>query len=404
MYLSFAWRNIWRNKKRTVIVAASIFFGVILACLMRSSQLGSYGYMIHSAAKMQTGYLQIQDEEYWENRSLNNSIVIPDSLWHAWQEAAAISSLTPRLESYALVSTDSITKVSPVVGTRPDLEAQMTEVDKKLVAGEWISDGDSSAILAEGLADRLNVTIGDTVVLYGSGYQGMTAAAKVPVKGLVKLPFPQLNNAMVFLPLDYAQWVFVAPGRVTSVAVMLDNIRDLEAARSALQQHMAQNMVLKSWDELMPEMEQSIEIDNASGIIMIGILYLVIAFGVFGTIMMMTAEREKEWGILNAVGMRKSRMVAISILESIAISFMGTLLGIAGSIPITVYFRNNPIRLSGDMAFQWEVLGLEPILPFSADPGIFVYQSLVVLGIALLCSIYPLLFINRLQPVKALRK
>ncbi len=404
MYLSFAWRNIWRNKKRTVIVAASIFFGVILACLMRSSQLGSYSYMIHSAAKMQTGYLQIQDEEYWENRSLNNSIVIADTLWQAWQEVGAISSLTPRLESYALISTDSITKVSPVVGTRPNLEAQMTEVDKKLVAGEWIADGDSSAILAEGLADRLNVAIGDTVVLYGSGYQGMTAAAKVPVKGLVKLPFPQLNNAMVFLPLDYAQWVFVAPGRVTSVAVMLDNIRDLEAARAALQQHMAQNMVLKSWDELMPEMEQSIEIDNASGIIMIGILYLVIAFGVFGTIMMMTAEREKEWGILNAVGMRKSRMVAISILESIAISFLGTLLGIAGSIPITVYFKNNPIRLSGDMAFQWEVLGLEPILPFSADPGIFLYQSLVVLGIALLCSIYPLLFINRLQPVKALRK
>ena len=126
MYFKLAWKNIWRNKKRTVIVSASIFFAVILACVMRSAQLGSYAYMIDSSAKMLTGYLQIQGKGFWENRSLDKSMVVSEELKDSLAQIENITSLTPRLEAFALLSRDSITKVGPVIGIDPTLEENMT--------------------------------------------------------------------------------------------------------------------------------------------------------------------------------------------------------------------------------------------------------------------------------------
>ena len=107
-------RNIWRNKKRTLIAAASVFFAVILAVFMRSGQLGSYSYMIHSAAQIYTGYFQVMGNDYWEERSLDESIVVSDSLLHEISSFENIVSITPRLESFALVSHLKETKVSQV--------------------------------------------------------------------------------------------------------------------------------------------------------------------------------------------------------------------------------------------------------------------------------------------------
>jgi len=138
--------------------------------------------------------------------------------------------------------------------------------------------------------------------------------------------------------------------------------------------------------------------------IMISILYMVIAFGVFGTIMMMTAEREKEFGILNSVGMKKIKMMLVSAIEGFMVSFIGVVIGVLLSIPITMYLKQNPIWLSGDSAKAWESLGIEPIMTFSTNPDIYFWQSMVVFFIALICITYPLFFIGRLEPVAALKK
>lgn len=159
-----------------------------------------------------------------------------------------------------------------------------------------------------------------------------------------------------------------------------------------------------SWDEMIPEMKQTIAFDNASGLIMLGILYMVIGFGVFGVIMMMTAEREKEFGILNSVGMQKKRLMLVSFLESIMVAMLGLIAGLLGSWPITWYLSHNPIPISGNSAATYEQLGIEPIMSFSNQPDIFAAQALLVFVIALVCALYPLFFIHNMKPVNALRK
>jgi len=404
MFIKFAWKNIWRNKKRTIIVSASVFFAVILAVVMRSGQLGSYGYMIHSSAKMQTGYLQIQGKGFWENRSLDKSMKLSPGFLDTLSRQQNITSITPRLETFALLSHDTVTKVAAIIGIDLIKEQAMTDLKGKLVSGKFLSKNNPGILLAEGLAQRMKIGVGDSLILYGSGYHGHIAAAELNVTGIAKFALPKLNKMLAFIELNDAQYIYAAPDLITSLSVMINNVSNLPEIYENIDNLIDEEKVIMTWDEMMPELKQNIQIDNASGLIMIGILYMVIAFGIFGTIMMMTAEREKEFGILNSLGMKKSIMMLVSVLESIMVSFIGVIIGIIISIPITYYLKKNPIVLSGDFAKAWEMFGIDPIMPFSVDPNIYFWQSIIVFVIALICAIYPLLFISKLNIIKAFRK
>ena len=136
---------------------------------------------------------------------------------------------------------------------------------------------------------------------------------------------------------------------------------------------------------------------------MLIILYLVIGFGVFGTVMMMTIERTREFGLLISLGMRRGRLLLVTSLETIMVSMTGALAGMIGAFPIILYFNWNPIQLTGDMAKAMLAWGLEPIMPVSLRFSIFAAQTAVVFCIALVTSLYPLFFIRKIQPVSAVQ-
>jgi len=157
------------------------------------------------------------------------------------------------------------------------------------------------------------------------------------------------------------------------------------------------------WQEMLPDLMQAKQLDSAGNVIVYIILYLVIAFGIFGTILMMTKEREYEFGILISIGMRRARLGAVIWLETIMLGLLGALAGILASVPIVYYFHVNPIRFSGDYAGALEKFGFEPIFPAEFAPHIFLTQAIVVFVVTSLLALYPLLKIRKLQPVEAMR-
>ncbi len=403
MYLSLSWRNLWRNKKRTVIAAASVFFAVFLAVVMRSMQNGSYDYMIRSSVKYYTGYLQVQGKGYWENRSLDKSIILEKKQQTEIAQIPHVVSTVPRLEAFSLVSFKKVTKVAQIVGVDPAAENAMTELKKRVVKGQYLAGASDGLLLAQGLAELLKVDVGDSIVLYGQGYHGMIAAARLPVAGIVKFPIADLNNGMAYVTLANAQNIFSANGRITSLAIMLDNIKNQNHVFKSLHSKFGDQFTLMTWQKMMPDLVQGIEIDNASGLVMLIILYIVIAFGIFGTIMMMTTERAREFGILISVGMQKWRLAWVTSLETAFLAFLGAIAGAVVSLPIITYFHNHPIPITGDAARMFDLFGVEPIFNFSTDPNLLINQAIVVLLIALATAFYPVFFIRKLQPVQASR-
>lgn len=376
---------------------------MLLALLFRSLQSGQHEYMIQMSVSMYTGYLQIQGKGYWEERSFDESLEMTDTLLALVKQNPHITTINPRIESVALISHDLETRITPVTGIDPEMENRMSGLQKKLVKGTFLTDSSNGIMIAEGLAERLQVGIGDSIVLVGQGYQGVTAAEQLVIEGIVRFPFPKLNNAMIYCSLSKAQSLFNAFNRVTGIALMIDDAKNGETIQSEISVSLNPNLVVMSWEEMSPEIVQVIEADVGSEVIIMFILYVVIGFGVFGTVMMMTIERTREFGLLISLGMKRGRLLIVTTIEALLISMLGAAAGLLVAFPLLYYFYLNPINVTGEMAKVYLAYGLEPIIPLSVEPGVFISQSIVVLILAIVASLYPLSFIRKIRPVSALQ-
>jgi ABC-type lipoprotein release transport system permease subunit len=212
-----------------------------------------------------------------------------------------------------------------------------------------------------------------------------------------------LNNQLVILPLKEAQYYYAAENRLTSISIMLDDAESQSETIEYIKNGLNDSYEVMTWQEMNREMVQSIEADNVGGIIMLGILYIVIGFGVFGTIMMMTMERRKEFAVMISIGMQKIKILQVVAMETFLIGVVSIIIGILASYPFLVYLSNNPIPLTGELAKSMEIFGAEPILPFSINPMLFINQTLTVSVIAFIAVLYPLSVILKFNVLKAMR-
>ncbi|MCB0731653.1 MAG: ABC transporter permease [Ignavibacteriae bacterium] len=402
-FIKMAWRNIWRNKKRTLLTIFSIFIAVFLSLFTRSMQIGVYDNMISNAVKFSSGHIQIHKNGYWENKSLNEIFKDTKEIDEILKNNNNIEFYIPRIESYALASSGKHTKGSLVIGTDPEKENELNKYSQKIIKGDYLNSNDKAVVVAEKLAEYLNISVNDTIVMLGQGYHGITAAAQYKVKGIIDFPIPQLNNQLIIMPLAEAKYYYATDNQITSLSLMLKDADKVDATIAELKNSLNDEYEIMPWPEMNVELVQAIQSDSIGGIIMLGILYVVIGFGVFGTIMMMTMERKKEFAVMVSIGMQKLKILIVVIFETLFIGLVAVLLGILISYPILYYFYQNPIPLTGELAATYETFGIDPIIPFSINAHIFVNQTLTVIGITILAVFYPLSMILRFNIMKALR-
>lgn len=403
MIFSLSWRNIWRNRSRTVITLLSVAFAVFLSILMHSMQDGVFGHMVNNVVRFYTGYLQIHQNGYWKEQMLDNGFEWTDHLKSKLLSHDEVTALVPRLECFMLVSSHNRTKGCFIVGTNPAREDELTQLQSKLVSGSYIKENDTAVLLGEGLATNLNVQVGDSIVFMGQGMHGSMAAFKACIKGLLHFGSPEQNAQFVYTPLQYLQYQLNAENYVTSVSIDMANKKNMLKLQKELQAIAGPDYECMNWQELLPDIHGHIQADKNSAAIFTGVLYLIISFGIFGTLLMMLAERQREFGIMLSLGMHKHTMAWSLMLEVMLIGFLGVITGIILSLPLTFYFTQHPIKLGGKIAEVYEDFGFEAILPASVAPEIFIQQAIIVMIITLVLSLYPLFHVQRLDPIKAYR-
>lgn len=403
-YFKIAWRNIWRNKRRTIITLASLYFAIVTALFMRSMQLGTYDIMIEGAVEMYSGFIQIQQKDYWEDKTINDLLEYNDTLVNKVKNIEHVDEVIPRLESFALASSGLQTKGVLFQGVDPVKEDKMTSLKNRLIKGEYLKEGDRGVLVSQKLASYLKLSLEDTVVMISQGYHGVSAADKFPIRGIVKIPNPELDSRLIIGELGNVQYFYSAYGMLTSLVVNIDSRENVSKVQSDINKIIDKdNLRVLNWTEMNKALKQQIDSDNISGVIMLGILYIVIFFGLFGTIVMMTTERLKEFAVMISIGMQKSKLAILIFIETMIIGIVGLIAGIITSFPFFIYYYDNPIRLSGETGEMYEMYGLEPLMGFSLDPAIFINQFLLV-GIALIIVlIYPTVKIFRLNVINSLR-
>lgn len=403
-YLKLAWRNIWRNKRRTYITIAAVFFALWLSLIMRSMQVGSYGHMADGIVEAYTGSMQIHGKGYWEDRTLEKTFRSSSEMFNNIESVENVKSVIPRLESFALASTGEQTKGILVVGIDPEKELELTHPDRKLVEGVYFNGSPGGVLVSSRLAKFLNLSLNDTLTMLSSGYQGASAAGIYPVTGIIKMPNPELDRRIVYMTLPDAQEFYGAYDMLSSLVINVDDSDQLDKTKKELIGFVDKELYeIMDWKEMNPELVQQIQSDQAGGYIMLAVLYLIIGFGVLGTLIMMTTERRKEFGVMIAVGMQKRRLGLILTIEMLLMGFVGAAVGVLGSIPVIGYLVKNPIRFTGEYAEMFEIYGFEPIMPAKFELGYFIGQSSIVLIIFILAIIYPVNSVMKLKEIKALR-
>lgn len=398
-----AWKNLWRNKRRTLITVASIFFGVLLSTMMSSMQDGTYGNMIDMSVKLSSGYLQIQNPDYQDNKSINNLFSPSKELISKVNNIPEITTTAKRLESFALLSSGPNTRGGAVIGFEPAKDKETSNLQNWISEGEFLKTGDQGVLVTYNVAKHLGIGVNDTIILISQGYHGVTAAGAYPVKGVLKFNTPQLNSIGVFMDISLAQQFYSAPEMLSSLMIMVNGYTDVASAERKLHHAVNGEYRVLNWRELNPEIVQFIESDKSGGIVMKAILYIVIGFGIFGTIIMMVAERRRELGVMIAVGMQKFKLSIILFYETILIGIIGVVLGFVVSLPFILLLVNNPIKLPTELAEAYIQYGLEPYFFFGTAPAVFVNQVLTIFIITLIVSLYPIFKVKNLKVTQALR-
>ena len=406
--LKLAWRDVWLNRRRSLLTIVAVLFAVLLISLANSVQFGTYDAMEATVVRTFVSDLQVHRTGYQEEPSLMASLEQNEQPWHDMRQRHGwIQAATRRLSGYGLASSDSSSAGASIVGIEPQAESLLTTFAANPVSGRDLAAADRGTVLVgETLAKNLGVAVGDTLVLLTQGYQNVMGADLYAIQGLLRTGTPDLDRALVVMPLADAQYLFSMEGRFTEFVFRTDDFRKAAQYAAALQASLPEDEYeALAWRSMMPELEQMRALDDAGNYVFYFFLVLLIGFEVFNTTTMSMMERVREFGVMLSLGV-KPRQVSFLVAMELAIKvLLALVIGFAVTYAAVLLLSQNPIPLSEDMRQMYDDFGftVEGIF-FSARPVIFVFPLASVAFVALVSMAYPVLRMRRFSPVQALRR
>lgn len=403
MGIVFAWRNIWRNKRRSVITLIALTFSAATLVFFYGLQLSTYDASIRATTRIFQGELQIQPEEYKDSpqiyRTLNHRREIEKRL----DADPTIQAIAPRAQGFALVSSEDRTYGVQVIGVDPGAEQRVSTIPGLVRTGSFLHRADAEeVVLGEALARNLQVKPGMELTLLGQGKDGSLAAGVLTVRGVFRSGSADVDRSLIEIPLSTFQEIFSMDSSIHLFVVQTTSLHNLSKLQQDLSWLSTYSAVAWRWDQLNPGLKQAIELDMAGGWLFYSSLAFIVIIGVLNTFLMSILERTREFGMLLALGMKPGRITVLILTECFLLVSLGVILGALLGACIILYFGAVGFVIPGTEGFLelWN-------LPSAIYP--FVSLRALVSGplMMLLCSLIIMVPFSlrpfRLKPVSAMR-
>jgi putative ABC transport system permease protein len=399
-----AWRNVWRNPRRTGLCVAATVFAVFLVVLSVALSDGTHEKQVEDGVRIHSGHLTVAGRGYIEDRTLEHFVRLEPELVSALSETIEVRGWSPRVTSFALLSLGTSSHGAAIVGVDAEREGSVTTLPERVAEGRFLAaGGEREIVLGRRLADSLGAALGDEVLVYGVAYSLETAYELFTVVGLLELPEAELERNLSLVSLADAQAFLVYGDRISEVVVRVASADDAEPVRDLLAAALP-GAGVHTWNELMPELEQFVALDAAGMYLVLVILVVVVAFGILNTILMAILERTRELGMMMALGLRPGAIFRVVYWESTFMAGVGLVVGLALALPVVLYLAANPIPVTGDAAAgTFELVGIEPVVVFRLTLMNPVGSALTILVVGALAAFYPALKASRGKPADALR-
>ena len=404
LVVRLAWRNLWRQPKRTLLTTGAMVFSNVLLVFMISMQFGMYGLMVENGLKVFTGHLQIQAPGYKDDPKMRLTVPAAANLASAVRNHDGLNA-SARGSTFALASSEDRTYGIAVLGVEPDYEPGVSSLPGLVREGRYLDDSSAPEIvIGRTLARNLKVGLGDELTLLGSGVDGSFAAAVVEIVGLFETGVVDVDRSISAIGLETFQDVFFMQDAAHMVVITTPSLDAVPEAKVLVKGLVpaGEDIAVYDWDELEPGLKQTIQADISSAAFTYFVLVILVAFSVLNTQTMSVLERTREFGIVMALGLKPGRLARLILLESGLMGAMGAFFGALIGGLITWYFSVYGFTYPGleEMASQFNLPGR--MYPAVTIPSLLLGPA-VVFVFSLLATIYPAVRLNGLHPVEAMR-
>lgn len=402
--LRMAWRNLWRNGRRTLVTVGAMTLALWAMVLYTSLMQGMLGSMESTLLDVELGEIQIHADGYRERPSIWERIEDPDALLEALDETGLRSSA--RLLGGTLVASGEASTGALLKGLRPDRDAQVSDVHQRLDRGEWLDPADASGVvLGYRLARTLGIDVGDELIALSQATDGSMANDLFRVRGVLQSLSEETDRATVFLVEDQFRNFFALEDGAHQVIVRSGEGQTLDAAGEMAQEAIAASAPeaeVKSWRELLPGLANVFDSAQAAVQVVAFIVYVVIAIMILNAMLMAVFERIREFGVLKAIGVSPRRVLALILTEGALQAALAIAIGLVASVPALWFVTTRGIdvgQLGGTaiMGVSMDRIWTGAISPATIAGPVFIL--LFIVGLAIL---FPAFKAARISPIEAI--
>jgi ABC-type lipoprotein release transport system permease subunit len=404
LMLKLAWRNLWRNKRRSLVVIAAIVSGLWGMVFMIAISEGMMQEMVKTSIESGVGHVQIHRRGFMDNLDVNKNVRDPDYFIKKFEATPHIGAYSRRVKVMGLVSSPEASSGILLWGIDSQTEPAVSAVKRWLRDGEFLSGVHGEIYIGRSLADKLNVDLDDKIVLMSQGLSTEIGSAAYRVAGIFESSSPEFDKFNLYVNLTDAQELLSMGSRVSEIVIVTDDINNVDAVVSSLRGELEiSRLEVLSWKDVLPVIVEMIAMFDGFNYVIYIIFVIAMAFGIVNTILMSVLERTREIGVLMAIGTRPRQVFWEVVWEGLVLGGLGIVVGWAFTALCYAIISKTGIDLSLWAKSLRYMGGIGAILyPIITIENI-VKSTLSVFCAAAFSSLYPAIKIMRLTPVKAIR-
>jgi len=402
LMLKVAFRNLFRQKRRTILTGLSMLVGFVLGAFFIGWADGSYNYIIKQFTSSRTGQIQIHAPGYLDTPSIYEYLSDPAGMGEEVKTLPGVRSWAERLYSAGLVSVGEKSAAARIIGIQPEREEQTTGFSNKILEGRFFNDEPAmEAVIGKGLAEVLKAGVGDQLVAVSQGADGSIANDAYRIVGIAELGDDMSNRSGFYLHIEDARELLVLENRAHEIAINIRNLNQLEEVKLQIENRLSErNVEVATWKEFARSFYIAMKADKQGMWISLLIVILVVAVGVLNTVLMSVLERRREYGVLKALGTRPRQIVKMVFSEVTLLALVAIIIGTGIGLLLNGQVASKGIRLP--QAFEYGGMSIE-VMKSELNLRSFLIPVVTVLISAWVVSIFPSIKAARTDPARSMR-
>ncbi len=401
--LRLAWRNIWRNLRRSLITVASMGCGLAAIMFGQSMIKSVQRQLIEKATGSITGHVQVQSRSIKDFKFPDKYIAEPEPVAKALAGQKGVKAFGRRITITGLVSSPTASQGVLILGVEPEKERLITTMGEYITTGTYLGSQTRGVVMGDKLAQRLDLRLGEKAVVMAQADDGSMGAEALRLVGLYHTGSETFDGQIIHVPLSAAQELLVTGPKVHQFVARLDEIDDVDRVRSELAGKLGREAVqVITWKDVDREILGVQKFQNGLLSIILLVVFAIVALGILNTLLMSLFERVREFGVLMAMGARPGWVLKLVLFESVLLGLVGTAAGFSAGVGMIAYYHRAGLHLPIGEAISYfipfpDVLYLSPTWPGH------LFAAACVLVTSVIAAIGPGLRASRLRPAEALR-